>query len=77
MFCPLKKSETIGGSVCSEKNCALYSCESQKCAFASISNIANEFTDLRSTLNNATNALDDISRRLLATAAAVSTARLF
>ncbi len=74
MMCPLKKSSTIGDCLCDKENCGFYSGE--KCSVAVISNIANEFTDLKSTLNNVTNALDDISKRLLVTAAAVSTARL-
>lgn len=75
MICPLK-FKNGDNPLCSKGECGFYSCESQKCAVAAISNITNEFTDLKSTLNNVTNALDDISRRLLVTAAAVSTARI-
>lgn len=74
MICPLKFANA-DDHLCEKEKCGFFSGE--KCAVAAISNIANEFTDLRSTLNNVTNALDDISRRLLTTAAAVSTARLF
>lgn len=74
MLCPLKFASD-DDHLCDKEECGFYSGE--KCAVAAISDIANEFTDLKSTLNNTTNALNDISRRLLATAAAVNTARLF
>ncbi len=74
MLCPLKFRHS-DEPFCDKEKCGFYSGE--KCAVAAISNIANEFTDLRATLNNVTKALDDISGRLLVTAAAVSTARLF
>ncbi len=62
MLCPLKFSIT-DELFCDKGKCAFYSGE--KCAIASLSDIASEFTELKSSLNHTAKALEDTNKRLI------------
>ncbi len=65
MLCPFRNLDTIGACLCDKEYCALYSCENQKCAVASLSDFASEITELKSALNHTTETLEDTNKRLI------------
>ncbi len=69
MLCPLKFSST-DELFCDKGKFAFYSGE--KCAIASLSDIASEITELKSALNHTTETLEDTNKLLIMLAGTIN-----
>lgn len=68
MICPLKFTNG-DNPLCDKEECGFYS--GKKCAFASISDITGELSELKTELNKTTETLDGLNKRLIMVTAAL------
>lgn len=74
MICPLKFA-SVDEPFCDKEKCGFYA--GDKCAVAAIPHAANEFMELKATLNRIAETLDGTNQRLAFLSASISTAKIY